>query len=84
LAKCVKVFEIGFVQCVSNDFDVEVIEILGGKAVSEVWCWSSVQALVFDCPKNVPSGVSTKTLWYNSSMLVATHNAGIVSNTPNG
>ena len=33
---------------------------------------------------NTPNGVSTSAVWYNSSIFVATHSAGRVSNTPRG
>jgi hypothetical protein len=34
----VEVFEIGFVQCVPDDLDVEVVEVLRGETVAEVRC----------------------------------------------
>lgn len=36
LAEGVEVFEVGFVEGVTDDFDVEVVEIVGGEAFSEV------------------------------------------------
>jgi hypothetical protein len=42
----VEVFEIGFVQGVPDDLDVEIVEVLRGEAVAEVRCCgvSEVQA----------------------------------------
>lgn len=35
-AEVVEVFEVGFVEGVADDFDVEVVEVRGGEAVAEV------------------------------------------------
>ena len=37
-AEGVEVFEVGFVERVADDFDVEVVEVRGREAVTEVWC----------------------------------------------
>ena len=33
-----KVFEVGFVERISNDFDVEFVELGGGETVFEIGC----------------------------------------------
>jgi hypothetical protein len=38
-AEVVEVFEVGFVDGVADDFDVEVVEVVGGEAVAEVGCY---------------------------------------------
>lgn len=35
-AEGVKVLEVGFVHCVADDFDVEVVEVVGGETAAEV------------------------------------------------
>lgn len=64
LTKVGKVFKVGFVEGVADDFNVEVVEVLRGEAILEVWrCRhkTSIEAGTLESV-TVPSGVSTITL----------------------
>jgi hypothetical protein len=82
----IEIFEVRLVNGIADDFNIKVVEIRCGEAFTEVGsCGMNVERLFGEVgEENGPRGVSTSTLWYNSSTFVATHNAGIVSNTPSG
>lgn len=56
-AEVVEVFEVGFVESVADDFDVEVVKVGGGEAVAEVrGCGGQVRftGYFFSCGEKVP------------------------------
>jgi hypothetical protein len=76
---------------VADDLNVELVEVLGGEAVAEVRSCENdgdngqlSGPLALTTLDSSPRGVSTRTVVYSSSTLVATHSAGIVSNVPRG
>ena len=59
----VEIFEVGFVDSITNDFNVEVVEVVGGETFTEVRCYCGILVSIrLWKDGDVPRGVSTSTL----------------------
>lgn len=83
LTETVEVFKVGFVERISDDFNVQLVQVFGVKTFFKVRRYR-VKNRIIKQAVDKPRGVSTRTVLNNSDILVATQRAAMESNMPNG